>query len=199
MSKISFIITAFERPHALRTCLSSIVQQTEPRWEAIVVDNSDSATAALANQRMSTLDSRIFYDLVCHRTEVKNQPHHYSLYGATDIGVFNTTGEWLVFPNDDSYYCPWFVERMLSASLMNAWDLVYCDVIAGGAGGHWLLQASPRPCCIDKTNIMLRRSSYIGWPDADTNYRQADGLMIERLVASGIRHGRVDQCLVVHN
>lgn len=199
MPKASFIVTAYERPAALRTCLSSIVQQTEQNWEVIVVDNSPDAGTCIVNEQVTKMSNRIRYEAVGAMTMVTGQIHERSLYKATDIGVDLATSDWLVFPNDDSYYCPWFLERMLSAALMNAWDLVYCDLIAGGPGGHWLLQARPKLCCIDKTNIMLRRSRYIGWPDAGTDYAQADGLMIEQLVKSGVRHGRVDQALAVHN
>lgn len=206
MPKISFIVTAFERPNALRTCLSSLVQQTERDWEAIVVDNSRDESGWngvdwVGNERICAdlMDKRIIYMNTSPYTGIEDEIHKYSLYKATDMGVNITSAPWLVFPNDDSYYCPWFAERMLHAATSNNWELIYCDLIAGGPGGHWLLSASPRRCCIDKTSFMLARSRYIGFPAATEDYAQADGLMIEQLVRDGIRHGRVDQVLVVHN
>ncbi len=123
-----------------------------------------------------------------------------SLYKATEIGVQMTRKPWLCLPNCDSYYCPWFAERMLDAAIRNAWDLVYCDLVAGGAGGHWLLEAHPRLCQIDKTNFILRRTCFTGFHNSHGDaYPQADGAMIEQLVRDGVTHGRVSQILAVHN
>ncbi len=200
--KLSFIITAFNRPDAPRTCLSSIVQQTYRDWEAIVVDNSEYGPAVSAQHDLCEMDMRIHYWRTTSKTQVRSSDHQHTrcLYTATELGVTKAIGDYLCFPNDDSYYCPWFAERMLEAAGRENWDLVYCDLIAGGAGGHWLMQTQPRRCQIDKTCFILRKPSFIGFTrKTGKDYPQADGLMIEELVESGIRHGRVSQCLVVHN
>jgi len=197
---LSFVITAFNRPKALRTCLSSLVQQTWDAWEALVVDNSDSEPDRLDNIDLCSMDRRIHHCRMGDDAQIEGAMHKYSLYKATEIGVANTSGEWLCFPSDDSYYVPWFVERMMAAAQGKHWDLVYCDLIAGGAGGHWVLEASPKRCCIDKTSFLLRREWFHGFPDATgESYADADGRMIEELVERGIRHGRVSQVLAVHN
>ena len=197
---ISFIITAYNRPSSLRTCLSSLIDQTYPAWDAVVVDNSDSTTYTSLHQDLCDMDKRIHYKYVRSQTAIAGAMHTHSLYKATDIGIGHTTGEWLAFPNDDSYYCPWYAERMLKAAEHQAWDLVYCDIVGGTpAGGHFWLRAEPKLCSIDKTNFMLRREWYTGFPAGPQDYPHADGLMIESLVARGIRHGRVPQILAVHN
>ena len=38
---LSWIIGSFNRPNSMRTCLSSIIDQTFTDWEAIVTDNSE--------------------------------------------------------------------------------------------------------------------------------------------------------------
>jgi hypothetical protein len=89
---------------------------------------------------------------------------------------------------------------MIEAAGRENWDLVYSDLIAGGAGGHWLMQVEPRRCQIDKTCFILRKSWFQGFArKTGKDYPQADGLLIEDLVSKGIRHGRVSQVLVVHN
>ena len=199
---ISFIITAFNRPLALRTCLSSLCQQTVTDWEAAVMDNSVPGPDLDEHARLCEMDRRIRYHYVRTHTAIDiNQSNHtHSLYRATEMGAEFTFGEWLSFPSDDSYYCPWFAERMLRAAEKNSWDLVYCDIVMGGSGGHHLLEARPKLCCIDKTNFLLRRSWFQGFPQGHgDSYPQADGLMIEELVSRGIRHGRVPEVMCVHN
>ncbi len=198
---ISFIITAFNRPLALRTCLSSLVQQTHEEWEAMIVDNSPDMGGE--NVPLIDMDKRIRWMDVSEHTaiEANSSGHKYSLYKATELGVqWTARGDWLCFPNDDSYYCPWFAERMLSAAESNQWDLVYCDIVMGGSGGHHLLEAAPKRCQIDKTNFLLRREWFQGFSHGHgLDYPQADGFMIEELVRRGIRHGRVPEVLCVHN
>ncbi len=198
--KLSFVITAFNRSTALRTCLSSIIQQTVPDWEVVVVDNSDLNVQRLRNAEMCLMDTRIHYTYTGEDTAVQDSMHARSLYKATEIGVGMTRGTYLCLPNDDSYYCPWFAERMLDAAIRNTWDLVYCDLVSGGAGGHYLLEAHPRRCQIDKTSFILRRERFVGFARGHgLDYPQADGMMIEQLVRDGVTHGRVSQILVVHN
>jgi hypothetical protein len=198
---IAFIVGAYNRPGRLRTCLSSIIDQTYTDFEVVVVDNSDPGAAVMQNREYVEYlnDLRVRYEYVGDRTYDAGVGFK-SLYKATDIGVGMTTKPWLALPNCDSYFCPWYAERMLRAAEHCAWDLVYCDIVGGTpAGGHFWLRAEPKLCSIDKTNFLLRREWYAGFPSAPADYPHADGLMIEGLVTKGIRHGRVPQILVFHN
>ena len=195
MPELAFVITAYERPLALRTCLSSLVQQTFKNWQAIVADNSaDSSQSELRH-----VDRRIVYFHTRNFTAIQGAMHDHSLYAATELAVKATIAPWLCFPNDDSYYCPWFAERMLGAAKESGVDLLYCDLVAGSAKEHHPMQTKPQRCCIDKTCFIMKREWFRGFSHKPEDYAQADGLMIEDLVARGIKHGRVPQTLVVHN
>lgn len=202
---VSLIISAYERPNALRTCLSSVVEQTFTNWRALVVDNTARRRMSFANKRIvdDIADPRITYSNVSSRTYIGDTPnasgHKWSVYKATEAGVDQTEGGWLCFPSDDTYVVPWFLERMLAEATAQAWELVYCDLIAGSANGHWPMQVRPLRCCIDKTCFLLRREWFKGFDHSPEAYAQADGLLVEDLVARGIRHGRLGQCLCVHN
>ena len=196
--KLSFIVSAFNRPDALRTCLSSLVQQTMPDWEAVVVDNSDRTL--VSNLEVCKIDERITYLCTGDSTQIEGAMHKYCVYTASEMGVRKTTGTWLCFPSDDSYYCPWFAERMLAHAERHALQLVYCNIVMGGPHEHHPMICSPRLCCIDKTNWLVKRSAWQGWVGAEgASYAQADGLTIEHMVRRGVRMGRLDQMLVVHN
>jgi GT2 family glycosyltransferase len=195
--KVSFVVSAFNRPVELKLCLLSLALQTDPNWEIIVVDNSDDDHKATRNSLTYSGINR--YIRTTNDTRISGAPHEHSLYRATEMGVAAAKGKWLCFPNDDSYYCPWFLERMLGAAKANSWELVYCDLVAGGPKEHHWMRTEPRRCQIDKTCFLVKRGWFRGFDHRPEVYAQADGLLIEDLVARGIRHGRVGQCLVVHN
>jgi GT2 family glycosyltransferase len=206
---VSLIVSAYERPNALRTCLSSIVQQTHTDWRVLVVDNTARKRMGYANKRVveEINDPRVTYINVAHDTYLGDalmnaSGHKYSVYKATEIGVdhpFMREGEWLGFPSDDTYVVPWYLERMLAAAAAQSWELVYCDLVAGGPREHHPMQTRPLRCCIDKTCFLLKREWFRGFDHSPEAYPQADGLLLEDLVARGIRHGRLGQCLVCHN
>ena len=198
--KLSWVIGSFNRPGRMRTCLASIVDQTIWDWEAVIVDNSTDMVAAEKIQELSRLDSRIRYEHVGERA-FDPRIGIRSLYTASEIGASMTTGDWLTFPNDDSYYAPWFAERLLQKAEQDNLDFVYCDFINGRHDiMHYPLCTHPVSCSIDKTCFMFKREWMPAeWPGKIDRYGIADGDLVVYLVNKGIRHGKVPQCLVVHN
>lgn len=199
--KVSFIIGCFDRPYRLRTCLASIADQTFTDWEAVVVDNCPDPIMVQLHRSFCDMDSRIRYEYVGERS-FEPQIGIRSLYTASEIGVKMTTGEWLSFPNDDSYYAPWYLERMLKRAEEQRLDFVYCNLVHGRPDiAHYALDCHPHACAIDKTNFLMKRSWFPErWPhQLDGQYGVADGLLVNDLVARGIRHGKLPQLLVVHN
>lgn len=198
--KLSFIIGAFNRPGRLRTCLASIADQTFTDWEAVVVDNSDDPKAIVFQERLRLIDPRIRYEEIGQRSFDPRLGMR-SLYTASEIGVSMTTGEWLCFPNDDSYYVPWFAERMLAFADRHNYEFVFCNLVHGRPDIlHYALDCQPHCCAIDKTNFLMKRSWFPAeWPAKVTEYGVADGRLVDYLVAKGIRRGKLGQLLVVHN
>ena len=200
--RISFIVGAFENPPALRTCLSSLLEQTEKDFEIIVVDNSINSDAAESTQSVCWMSERIRYEWTSDRTAVvpPGCRHTRCLYTATEIGVELATGGYLAFPNQDSYYAPVFAERMLRAADATGCDLVYCDFVFENLAGKFIaVESTPVTGRIDKTSFLLRREKFRGFPDKTADYEKADGWMIERLVAGGIVRKRVPEVLCWHN
>ena len=192
----TFVVSAFNRPVELKLCLLSLVCQSRVDWSAIVTDNAmDSTYRDLNRDAVEWVgDPRIQYAYT--GDQAKN------CYISANIGAQEAEGEWLAFPSDDGYVCPWYLERMLrrAADL----DLVYCDIVLGSAQSHRFLSQQPRCCEIDKTGFSVRREWFnrVGGfviENVDGGASTADGQFIERVVAAGARHGKVDEVLVVHN
>lgn len=201
---ISFIVVAFENTNSLRTCLSSLVDQTiDPsQVEIIVCDNSIDMGPALRNKELCLMDPRIQYLWTEPNTKVERPGirHRRCLYTATEIGAEKSDGDWLCFPNADSYYARSFVERMFAKAAQDYLEFVYCDIVLGRHDRPYHPRScTPASCNIDKTNFLIRRDWFPGFTKKWENYELADGLMVDDVVAKGIRHGKVDECLVTHN
>ena len=190
--RVSFIVSAYDRPEHLKLCLQSLVLQTMTDWDAIVMDNAVSPEARMAHWSVCS-GARVRY-------VATPSPHNVSCYHSADYAVQHIAkGEWLCFPSDDSYYVPQFAERMLAAADAGGWQLVYSNLVWGRQGIHTQLDCKPQLCCIDKTNFMIRRDKMIPFPGKQNGPCCADGHLIDVLVADGIVVGKVDQLLVVHN
>ncbi len=199
---LSFIVPAFNNPKRLRTCLSSLLDQTIPdsEIEIIVCDNSTDDSEASDNDFLcAQMGSRIRYEYTADRTIIGG-PHLRCLYTATEIGAGLAKGEWLAFPNQDTAYPPVFAERMIGYAEINNFDLVLCDFILGGPELNYHPRtATPHVCNCDKTAFIVRRSCFSGFHQKSTNYSCADGHFVQSLAESGIRHGKLAEYLVTHN
>jgi len=204
MSRLTFVVVAHGKPETLRTCLSSLVDQTEKSIDVIVVDNTPDMTMANFNKNMcqSFVDPRIHYEWTASRTRVEkpNVRHKHCLYTATEIGVEMATGEYVAFPSQDDYATPVFAKRMLAVADETGAEFVHCDVVLGGPGhGYFALGTAPRNCAIDKCAFILKREKFIGFEGKWDNYELEDGFFVERLVERGIKVAKCAQILMCHN
>jgi hypothetical protein len=98
---------------------------------------------------------------------------------------------------------PVFQSALLAAASTYDLSLIYPEMIYDRriGGRYGILDTSAQRYRIDKTGFMLRRDAWIGFPDKSTSPGpvDADGLMIDRLMHGEIRHGKVNEILVVHN
>ena len=196
--RVSLIVSSHNRPLALRLLLTSLQLQTELSWETIVTDNSDKENAYVIQLEIERVDDpRIRYIYTGDRAA--------NCYCSADMAVPQAKGEWLGFPSDDGYYCPWYLERMLRCAQQHgpSTALVYCNVVLGSAAAHPALDTHPRCCEIDKTTFLVRRDWFerVGGFGAENVGLPApsDGLFIEKLIAQGIDHAKVGELLCVHN
>ena len=198
----SVIVGSYNRPGRMRTFLACLVDQTRQEWEAVITDNSDDPECRRKIEELCKIDPRIRYEWT-HDRAFTNYPRVGipSLYDAAEIGVGMTTGNWIWLPNEDTYACPWFLERMFEKADELQLEFIYSDFVQGRPDvPHHFFNSSPVACSIDKTCYMIKREWFpIPWPGAVEQYGVADGILVNELVAKGIKHGKLNQCLVVHN
>lgn len=94
--KISVVIPAYNRENTIRACIESIVRQTLPPTEIIVVDdNSDDRTADIAASYSQVAVIRL--------TERKGAQH------ARNVGIKAATSQWIAFNDSDDI---WLTDKL---------------------------------------------------------------------------------------
>ncbi len=113
---VSVVLPTYKRAHVLPSAIRSVLNQTYPNLELIVVDdNSPDATRDVV---ASFSDPRIRY--------VRNDPN-LKLPRALNRGFSLSRGEYLTWTSDDNLYDLAAIERMVDVMRNKACDLVYAD------------------------------------------------------------------------
>jgi len=111
---ISVVVPTFERAHLVGEAIASVLQQTYPHFELLVVDDgSTDGTTELISQFK---DARLTLVSIAHqgRSQARNE------------GVARARGEWIVFLDSDDQAGPTWLEEMHSASHDAAVGVVCC-------------------------------------------------------------------------
>ena len=190
--RLSCIVSTFNRPLELQLMLLSLRLQTEPNIEIVIADNSTEESVIERNQAAAKLDSRIEYCLVQAPT----------CYVAASRLISSVTGDYLCFPSDDGYYMPGFAKLMVEHAEQNQLGLVYCDMVDDPRmfGRYCVRDVRPSLGYIDKTCYIVKREEFHGFPQREgDNDWAADWWLVDDLIKRGVRHGKLNQLLVVHN
>nr|MBQ6242121.1 glycosyltransferase family 2 protein [Lachnospiraceae bacterium] len=113
---ISIVVPVYKVEGLLDRCVESILGQTFPDWELILVDDgSPDSCGALCNA-WAEKDSRIS---VIHQ-------ENGGLSAARNSGIARASGEWLAFLDSDDWWAESFLEEMLAAAQQQEADLAIC-------------------------------------------------------------------------
>lgn len=185
---ISVQVVTFNRPKKLRVLISAIICQTFENWSLHVVHDGPSEDAAAICNSFS--DDRIHY----YETETVNGAWGHP---NRDWALSLMDGEYMLFTNDDNYYVPEFMERLLNKAQQEGLDFVYCDMVHNHQN-YQVLRTEPRRCHIDMGAFLVKTAlaKQVGFKDYDYC---GDGVFVEKVVASGARIGKAEGILFVHN
>ncbi len=127
----SVIIPTFRRPDLLADAVASVLAQTRPDWECLIVDDG-------GGQVIDPPDPRV-------RVVSRSSPGGPA--AARNTGVAEATGRWLTFLDDDDRYTPQRLE-LAAAGLARApvavcwtrwFDPTATPAASGPARGRWLV------------------------------------------------------------
>lgn len=192
--KISFLVSAYDRPKELEICLRSLKLQQGISFEILVAINSTGRDFQL-NQA------------VCNELGVQSfatARYCKECYSSGNWLAKRATGEFICFPSDDNYYVPKFGQKLYDFAKSFRLKLVYCDCIYDDryTGSYEVMRVQPLIGHIDKGGFILRRDHFPGFPKVPKVAEPAfcDGLLIEKLRAEHkIQYGKIHDILWFHN
>lgn len=126
---VSIVIPTYNRAADLKRALTSVVRQSWPHWEALVVDNhsSDDIAAVIAQ----------FEDRRIRMSSVRN---HGVVAVSRNLGVANACGDYVAFLDSDDWWARGKLERSLH-ELDRGADIVYHDLyMARSPRSGWRLR-----------------------------------------------------------
>lgn len=119
--KISVIVPVYNVEEYLPVCLNSILDQTYPVYELILVDDGSEDNSGIICEQYAKKDSRI---KVIHK---KNG----GLSSARNAGIDIADGSYIAFIDSDDVVHPEYLERMLLTAKKENADIVACHFIKG--------------------------------------------------------------------
>jgi glycosyltransferase involved in cell wall biosynthesis len=134
---VSVVIPAYNREHTVGTAIRSVLWQTRPPLEVIVVDDGSSDGTALAVEAMHE-----------PRVRLVRQANG-GISAARNTGIREAVGEWVAFQDSDDEWLPTKLERQFAAldASPSPPNAIYCGMIIAGAledGGMDQAGTAPR-------------------------------------------------------
>lgn len=112
--RISIVVPVYKVEKYIDTCIKSILKQTYPHFELILVDDGSPDTCGTICDNYAKKDKRI---VVVHK---KNG----GLSDARNAGIDIATGEYITFIDSDDYVCDKYLEILLNAAVLYQADIV---------------------------------------------------------------------------
>ena len=113
---ISVILPTYNRAGLLKRALSSIISQTYPHWEVLVVDNNSTDNT-----------DQIVHDFNNERIRLLKVDNHGVIALSRNVGIREARGEYIAFLDSDDWWKSNKLEKSL-AYLENGKDVVYHDL-----------------------------------------------------------------------
>lgn len=198
---VSVVVPAFNAEATLSDTLESLLAQTHPHWEAVVVDDGSADGTARVARTYAARDPRIRLIQQANGGEA----------AARNAGLAHARHEWLHFLDADDWIAPEFLERMLGALEADpALDAVHClyarvaingirvvypyEPPAGDLFAAWARRSVfPVHACV------VRRSLVVAVGPFDTSLRKsADWDLWQRVARTGARFGAVREILAYY-
>lgn len=128
MSTVSIIVPIYKVEDYIRECIDSILAQTYPDFELILVDDGSPDDCGRICDDYAKRDNRI---KVVHKVNG-------GLTSARNAGLEVAKGEWIMHVDGDDWIEPDMIESLIQAAQVTGADLVFGDFMKYGPGqGHY--------------------------------------------------------------
>ena len=115
---ISIVIPVFNAENYLKKSIESILCQTYPAWELILIDNGSEDRSLRICQEYAKKDERI---LVLHQHQNKG------VSAARNLGTEKATGNYITFLDADDWVAKDYLEQLLKTAKDTKADMLVCQ------------------------------------------------------------------------
>jgi teichuronic acid biosynthesis glycosyltransferase TuaG len=185
--RVSAVITFHNRQQFIEETLQSVLSQTRPADEVIIVDDGSTPQAAQ------------FLDKIAGPAKVLHLPKNLGSAGARNAGVEHATEELIAFLDDDDIWLP--DKLRIQAEYMEAHPEVSAShtgiVVFYGDGSEKVYNDKPNPLTVEDSlsishivpsSLMIRREQLRMLGGFDAGIREHEDLELQiRMVAAGHR------------
>lgn len=155
---VSVLMPAYNSALLLNTAINSVLAQTEPRFELLVIDDCSTDETVRVVEERSRGDERI---------RLLQMPHNGGPAAARNLGLSSARGRWIALLDTDDAYEPGRLAQLLTLADATASDLVADNllVLPDDGPAHPLIPAAvlPGPRHLTATEFILRN---LGEPNA---------------------------------
>lgn len=117
--KISVIIPAFNAEKNILKCVRSVLNQTFPEFELIIVDDGSTDATGSICKELQTFDDRVQYVWKINEGQGK----------ARNLAIKMARGKWLVFVDSDDWINHCYLENLYTQAEKTDSDISVCDFI----------------------------------------------------------------------
>ena len=189
---VSVVIPTYKRPDKLDVAIKSVLQQSYPNVEVIVVDDNDPDTEGrrLTEEKMTQFDNEPRVRYIKHERNKNGS-------AARNTGARAAKGEYVAFLDDDDEYLPRKIETQLEAleGRDEEWACCYSKFATRKAGGkavkghehregNLYLEALSRNLWIASgSNLLVRKDAFFDIDGFDESFiRNQDIEFLTRLL-----------------
>lgn len=123
MARITVIVPVYKVEHYLDRCVKSILAQSFPDFDLVLVDDGSPDTCPQLCDAYEQEDSRI---VVIHK---RNGGLSDARNAGIDWAMEHSDSEWLAFVDSDDYLHPEYLRKLYDAAICESADLVICDYV----------------------------------------------------------------------
>jgi glycosyltransferase involved in cell wall biosynthesis/peptidoglycan/xylan/chitin deacetylase (PgdA/CDA1 family) len=200
-ASISIIIPAYNAANTIIETLESVLTQTSPNWEVIIVDDgSVDETMTIAN-RFIEKDGRI------RALTQSNQ----GVSVARNTGISHANFEWLLFLDADDWISPYYIERAVNLIASDPdVDAVHCGWVRIAPDGSRLKEmyaphfsdmfpvlAKTSPFAVHACIVKKSVAEMVGMFDASVKNCQ-DWDFWQRVARTGAKFGAIKEVLALY-
>ena len=123
---VSIVVASYNYERFIATTLQSILAQSLPAWEALVVDDGSTDDSLAVIGRFCRLDAR--FRLLQHEGG-----RNHGLAASLQLGIRHAAGNWIAFCESDDWWDPRLLEQLTTCAQANPRSgLVFSDVVLEG-------------------------------------------------------------------